>query len=1239
MVRFHIDELEVFFPYEFVYPEQYQYMRSLKHTLDAGGHAVLEMPTGTGKTVSLFSLITSYQHANPKTGKLIYCTRTVPEMEKALEELRIVIEYRVAQLAQDKQKEGKGPGLPNASAAIGGANGAPVLVSATGPASSSASTAAAAAAGSASPAPSGPLPVMGTSFPDGRILALGMSARRNMCIHPEVSQEPDRDSIDEKCRSLTAPWVRQPPAGLQPSTAVQAEEGQGAPRANGSVSSSSNANANANGGSANGPAAASSGSNSNASSSSSGGGGKKAELCEWYENFENLSISEMVEPDVYTIDKLKTRAAKAVKPFCPYFAARRLMQSASVVVLNYQYVLDPKVAQASLLGVGASRGPPAASGVQQGLGSLAASHLVSQVRQATKTKEPSIVVFDEAHNIDNVCIEALSVNLTKETLDRALGNVRKLDEEIKKVKEHDQQRLQNEYNNLLHGLQAAGHIDESTASQMQNPVLPDDIVREAVPGSIRRAEHFLLLLRRVIVYLKGYMRLFEVHSEGPLAFLRDLEEETQVDGKTLKFCYERLKSLLNTLRVTNLYEYHPLNVTTDFCTLVGTYWEGFIIIVDPYPEVTGKYDPLLQLSCLDSSLAMRPVIDRYQSVVLTSGTISPLDLYPRLLGFQPVTTESFAMSLDRNCIRPLVVTKGPDQVQLSSRYELRDDVAVVRNYGDLLVSLAKEIPDGMVCFFTSYSYMEKVVANWYETGIIAKLQQHKLLFLETKDIVATTLALNNFRKACDCGRGAIFLSIARGKVAEGIDFDRHYGRAVVLIGVPFQYTLSRILKARLDFMNEKFGIQESEFLSFDAMRQAAQCIGRVIRSKSDYGIMIFADSRYARADKREKLPPWVRKYLENSNLNLSTDLAVSTTRAFLKEMSQPYQIGKGTRLTADEIKDLEAKHKREKATQGFTAAPSSSSSSQQAVTDRGGAAGASVAGQHGPAAAAGGVTPTPTTDTGKFAPWKCELPFKDTHGGRVTIVKAFEDHCKVQPASVPSDIRAAAFRQGLQKYPELYDLVSDLSPPESDDVEHCKNVILQSSGETEHKRMFTNFRSLFTLSTSDSSNVEKYIETVKAACQEISRLSLQEEIVPVWSEVGDKTDLSTWRVEKKLVPLLDPLTRRQGQLASLVLIKGISDSTVRANVESSIAPHMPFDGDDGTVAKFRHFAQPSCFSRLSASLSIPAQTHGVQLTGRSSTGHPRPRASGPSHKRPHCEHKTHRPEECLKQHYCSDCDH
>jgi DNA excision repair protein ERCC-2 len=34
-----------------------------------------------------------------------------------------------------------------------------------------------------------------------------------------------------------------------------------------------------------------------------------------------------------------------------------------------------------------------------------------------------VVVFDEAHNIDNVCIEALSVNIWQQTIDSAIHNL------------------------------------------------------------------------------------------------------------------------------------------------------------------------------------------------------------------------------------------------------------------------------------------------------------------------------------------------------------------------------------------------------------------------------------------------------------------------------------------------------------------------------------------------------------------------------------------------------------------------------------------------------------------------------------------------------------------------------------------------------------------------------------------------------------------------------------------------
>lgn len=75
---------------------------------------------------------------------------------------------------------------------------------------------------------------------------------------------------------------------------------------------------------------------------------------------------------------------------------------------------------------------------------------------------------------------------------------------------------------------------------------------------------------------------------------------------------------------------------------------------------------------------------------------------------------SLTMTLGRPCISPVIVSKGNDQVEMSSRFESRSDPAVIRNYGSLILDMASVIPDGIVVFFTSYTFMEDVVATWYE---------------------------------------------------------------------------------------------------------------------------------------------------------------------------------------------------------------------------------------------------------------------------------------------------------------------------------------------------------------------------------------------------------------------------------------------------------------------------------------------------------------------------------------------
>lgn len=49
---------------------------------------------------------------------------------------------------------------------------------------------------------------------------------------------------------------------------------------------------------------------------------------------------------------------------------------------------------------------------------------------------------------------------------------------------------------------------------------------------------------------------------------------------------------------------------------------------------------------------------------------------------------------------------------------MRSDLGVVRNYGRLLLEMASIVPDGIVCFFVSYSYMDAIVNSWNDSKIL-----------------------------------------------------------------------------------------------------------------------------------------------------------------------------------------------------------------------------------------------------------------------------------------------------------------------------------------------------------------------------------------------------------------------------------------------------------------------------------------------------------------------------------------
>jgi len=105
--------------------------------------------------------------------------------------------------------------------------------------------------------------------------------------------------------------------------------------------------------------------------------------CSFYDTYEERADTFNFPKGIYTLDDLKQLGKQ--NGMCPYFLARKFLIHSNVIVYNYAYLLDPKIA-----------------------------NLVS-----SELQRDCIVVFDECHNIDNACIEALSMNLNRKTLELA----------------------------------------------------------------------------------------------------------------------------------------------------------------------------------------------------------------------------------------------------------------------------------------------------------------------------------------------------------------------------------------------------------------------------------------------------------------------------------------------------------------------------------------------------------------------------------------------------------------------------------------------------------------------------------------------------------------------------------------------------------------------------------------------------------------------------------------------------
>jgi DNA excision repair protein ERCC-2 len=77
--------------------------------------------------------------------------------------------------------------------------------------------------------------------------------------------------------------------------------------------------------------------------------------------------------------------------------------------------------------------------------------------------------------------------------------------------------------------------------------------------------------------------------------------------------------------------------------------------------------------------------------------------------------------------------------------------------------------------------------------------------------------------------------------------------------------------------------------------------------------MVLADRRFARADKRDKLPKWITEAMNEACMNCSTDMAVAMAKKFLRTIAQPGPSGDGVSVWSNRDIDESQRKMREMA--------------------------------------------------------------------------------------------------------------------------------------------------------------------------------------------------------------------------------------------------------------------------------------------------------------------------------------
>eukprot|EP01018_Ginkgo_biloba_P001594 Gb_07340 [translate_table: standard] len=352
--------------------------------------------------------------------------------------------------------------------------------------------------------------------------------------------------------------------------------------------------------------------------------------------------------------------------------------------------------------------------------------------------------------------------------------------------------------------------------------------------------------------------------------------------------------------------------------------DGRIIVARRTTANLDEYEEgYLKFVMLDAETLFSEIVDQAHTVVLAGGTLQPVDemkerLFPHV---QPDRLHLFSCGhiVPPESVLPIAISRGPTGRTFDFTYQSRSSPSMMEELGRLLCNLTSVVPEGIVVFFASFDYESQVYAAWKASGILATIQKKKRIFREPRNTADVELILQEYKETIRSAsikdtqehrsaQGALLLAVVGGKISEGINFSDGMGRCVVMVGLPYPSPSDPELIERIKHIDElgrKSAMGDSqppvsqitdeatvvqlgfsilrcckqrgrEYYENLCMKAVNQSIGRAIRHIGDYAAILLVDARYVStvnsckenfSKPASKLPSWIKERLVSATGN------------------------------------------------------------------------------------------------------------------------------------------------------------------------------------------------------------------------------------------------------------------------------------------------------------------------------------------------------------------------------------